>query len=178
MAAGADSETSWLLSRAYLLTGKIYESNGIPDRGRGILHRRFTPHRAGHLRRAKACEQCHPTIYRAQQNGRHAQTFLLPKDLADLPLPEQSITDSAVPGLTHAFRREDGTIRLITHNGNQVRSALVEYALGSDHHGQTMIGRDQKGNARSFRVSVFNDNILWDLTPNVAPPRMLPMLMG
>jgi tetratricopeptide (TPR) repeat protein len=170
MAAGPDPETSWLLSRAYLLTGKTSKATEFLTAAEAYYtdgSLRIEP--AAYVG-AKACEQCHPTIYHAQQNGRHAQTFLLPKDLADLPLPEQSITDSAVPGLTHAFRRENGTIRLVTKNGNQVRSALVEYALGSDHHGQTMIGRDQKGNARSFRVSVFNHNILWDLTPNVARP--------
>ncbi len=120
---------------------------------------------------ARACAPCHATIYRAEQNSRHARTFLLPKDLADLPLPKKPVPDPAVPGVTHAFSREVGTIKLETRDGDSVRSALVAYALGSDHHGQTLIGRDEHGKARVFRLSMFDHHALWALTPNVPPPR-------
>ena len=115
--------------------------------------------------------QCHSSIFHAQQSSRHARTLVLPKDLVDLPLPKQPVPDPAVPNLTHAFRHEDGSIRLETRLGDTVKRAVVEYALGSDHHGQTMIGRDEKGKARIFRLSVFNHHALWDLTPNVPLPR-------
>ena len=94
----------------------------------------------------------------------------MPKDLAGLPLPRQPVSDPALPTITHSFRPEGETIQLSTRKGDEVRSAVVEYALGSDHHGQTMIGRDTKGKARVFRISAFEHHTHWDLTPNVPPP--------
>jgi tetratricopeptide (TPR) repeat protein len=165
-----DHETSWLLSRAYLLSGDIPRANKFLTLAKEYATDDPLRSEPAPYVGAKACEKCHPAIYNSQQNSRHAQTFSLPKELASFPLPKQPLTDPAVPELTHTFTHEGETIRLVTHHHNDVKSALVEYALGSDHHGQTMIGRDEKGNARAFRLSVFNHGSLWDLTPNVPRP--------
>ena len=165
-----DLETSWLLSRAYLILGDI------PKAARFLtLAKEYATDDPLRLEPApyvgaKACEKCHAAIYNTQQNSRHAQTFILPKALAGFPLPKQPVTDPAVPELTHTLTHEGETIRLVTQKRDDVKNAIVEYALGSDHHGQTMIGRDEKGNARVFRLSVFNHGSLWDLTPNVPRP--------
>jgi len=165
-----DLETSWLLSRAYLLSGDIPRATKFLTLAKEYatddpLRLEPAPYVG-----AKACEKCHAAIYSTQQNSRHAQTFILAKELASFPLPKHPVTDPAVPTLTHTLAHEGETIRLVTHDRDDVKSALVEYALGSDHHGQTMIGRDEKGNARVFRLSAFNHGSLWDLTPNVPRP--------
>ena len=165
-----DQETSWLLSRAYLLSGDIPKATKYLTLAKDYATDDPLRYEPAPYVGAKACEKCHAAIYTTQQNSRHAQTFILPKELAGLPLPKQPITDPAVPELTHTLTHEGETIRLVTRDRDDVKSALVEYALGSDHHGQTMIGRDEKGNARVFRLSVFNHGSLWDLTPNVPRP--------
>jgi tetratricopeptide (TPR) repeat protein len=168
---GPDPEASWLMSRAYLLCGDVPKAaQALTSAAEYAAADPLRSEPAPYVG-SKACSQCHASIFRLQQNSRHARTFVLAKDLADMPLPAQPVPDPAVPGLTHAFRHEGEAIRLETRVGNRVRSAIVEYALGSDHHGQTMIGRDEKGKDRVFRLSSFDRHSLWDLTPNVPRPR-------
>ena len=168
---GSDPEASWLLSRAYLLSGDVAKAaQFLTSAEEYATDDPIRPEPAPYVG-AQACAKCHAAIYRAEQNSRHARTLVLPKDLAGVPLPKEPVLDPAALNLTHAFRHEGGTIRLETRVGDEVRSAVVEYALGSDHHGQTMIGRDEKGKARVFRISAFEHHTLWDLTPNVPPPR-------
>ena len=168
---GPDAEASWLLSRAYLVCGDTTKAAQLLAASGAYAMADPLRVEPAMYTGAKGCAECHATIYRAQQKSRHARTLVLPKDLAGLPLPAQPVKDSAVPGLTHSLRRDGDAIRMESRLGNDVRTAVVEYALGSDHHGQTMIGRDEEGKARVFRLSVFGSDALWDLTPNVPPPR-------
>jgi hypothetical protein len=168
---GSDPEASWLLSRAYLLSGDVAKATQFLSLAGEYGNDDPLHVEPASYVGAKVCEQCHQAIYRTQQNSRHSRTLVLPKDLVELPLPKQPIADSAMPNLTHSFCHEGGTIQLVTRLGDEVRSAIVEYALGSDHHGQTMIGRDKTGKARVFRISMFDHHRIWDLTPNVPPPR-------
>ena len=115
---GPDPEASWLLSRAYLLSGDFAKAAQFLASAEGYATDDPLPEPAPYVG-AKACAQCHATIYRAEQNSRHARTLVLPKDLADLPLPKQPVPDPAVPNLTHTFRHEGETIRLETRNGRQ-----------------------------------------------------------
>jgi tetratricopeptide (TPR) repeat protein len=170
LARGPDPEASWLVSRAFLQEGDASRAAealaGAGEYGKHDPLRREPAPCVG----AKACAECHASIYRDQQNSRHARTLLLPKDLTDFPLPKQPVPEPEAPNLTHAFSREGNTIRLDSKDGNEARHALVEYALGSGDRGLTMIGRDEDGMARAFRLSVYADRTIWDVTPNYPHP--------
>ena len=53
-------------------------------------------------------------------------------------------------------------------DGNSV-SALVDYALGSGHHGMTMLAREASGRHRSLRISYYAGGNHWGLTSGFEP---------
>lgn len=165
-----DAELAWLLSRAYLQEGNAAKaSEFLSVAGNYGTDDPTRPEPSPYVG-AKACEECHKSIYANQQKSRHSETLYLPKDLVDLPLPGQPIPDSVQANLSHLFKHERGTIQLESRVGDQIHKADVEYGIGSGNHGLTMMGRDKAGEARMFRVSSFNKSTSWGLTPFVTPP--------
>jgi tetratricopeptide (TPR) repeat protein len=165
-----DPEAWWLLSRALL------QERDMPKAALALAKAEdygeddpLRPEPAPYVG-SKKCAPCHSANYRAEQQSRHGRTFLLPKDLADLSLPQEPVQDPMLPNVTHTFSREGETIRLKTQTKDGVRSALVDDALGSGDRGLTMLGRDDEGKARVFRISLYADRKIWDITPNARPP--------
>ena len=77
--------------------------------------------------------------------------------------------------MTHQFERQGGKIEAIADVDRQRFRALIELALGSGRHGQTMIAHDVSGRHRSLRMSYYAAGETWDLTekfhPNPADPQ-------
>jgi tetratricopeptide (TPR) repeat protein len=170
IAGERNPEASWLLSRAYLQAGDAMKAaEALAQAGDYGHDDPLLPEPAPYVG-SKACASCHPSHNRTEQSSRHARTLYLPKDLANFPLPKHSIPDPGAPGMTHSFDRVNGSIRLETRAGDKVRRALVEYALGSGDRGLTMIGRDEAGKARVFRISAYSNRTVWDLTPSASKP--------
>ena len=111
------------MSRAYLLSGDIPRATKFLTLAKEYATDDPLRYEPAPYIGAKACERCHAEIYSTQQNSRHAQTFLLPKELVSFPLPKQPVTDPAMPGLTHTLTHEGETIRLVTHNRDDVKSS-------------------------------------------------------
>ena len=168
--SGPDPEASWLLSRVFLLEEDAPRATAAlasaGDFGRDDPTRPEPSSYVG----ARACATCHPAIVRSQQSSRHALTLYRSDTLAAIPLPAAPIPDPDRPGVTHDFNREGTITRLDVRDGDATRRAVVEFALGSGHHGLTMIGRDEAGAARSFRVSSFDHGHSWGPTPFTPPP--------
>ena len=100
-------------------------------------------------RGAASCESCHAAEYRSQQQSRHARTLLRTADLVRLHWPEDIVPDTNNSRVTHRFRRIEDRIEVETRVDNQAFTALVQYAMGSNHHGQSFLapkGRDRSAN--------------------------------
>ena len=102
---------------------------------------------------AARCALCHAEIFEAQQASRHSSTLLWGQELAELPLPDQSIPDPDDPTVSHVFRREGGRIRFETHTQDAVKKAIVEYAFGSRDHYTSLVGLDDAGTPHILRLS-------------------------
>jgi tetratricopeptide (TPR) repeat protein len=150
---GPDEEASWLLSRAELAMGAVaLASDALEAAG---AYRRFHPLESepGPFAGAARCALCHGEIFEAQQASRHASTLLWGQELAELPLPDQSIPDPDDPTVSHVFRREGGRIRIETHTNDAVKKAVVEYAVGSRDHYASLVGVDEYGTPHILRLS-------------------------
>jgi tetratricopeptide (TPR) repeat protein len=170
LSGGDDPEAFWLLSRALL-------QKNDPRKAAEALARAGEFGQEDPLRLepspyvgSASCAKCHKSIHRAQQNSRHARTLLYPDALETLALPTKPVADPDVPGLSHRLWHENGSIRLESKRGDAaIYRAVVAYALGSGDRGLTMIGRDDAGEARVFRISQYAGSI-WDLTLHAKPP--------
>ena len=113
------------------------------------------------------CAVCHSAISQSQQASRHAHTFFRVAELGKLSLPPESFADPAQPKVTHSIRRSAGQgLEQETRSGNQVYSAVVEYAFGSGDRGLTLVGRGETGQAFELRLSHYRTETgtLWDVT--------------
>jgi hypothetical protein len=170
LAGGTDREASWLMSRAFLQENQVAMAAETLSAAGDYGHDDPTrPEPAAYVG-AKACARCHADIHRSEQSNRHGRTLYRATDLDELPLPKEPVADPIVPALTHALTRDGRTLRLETRDGESTWRAVIEYGLGSGAHGLTMIGRDEAGRDRVLRLSSFDHNTLWDLTPNAPPP--------
>jgi tetratricopeptide (TPR) repeat protein len=161
-----DPEASWLLSRASLQRGEADSADEALARASGYGPEDPTTPEPSPFTGAARCGECHRDILRAQQASRHAGTFHRGAALADIPLPEAGeATDPVNPEVRHRFHREGETLRAETLvGGSTAARALVEYALGSGHRGMTMVGSDESGTVREFRLSYYAEDATWDLT--------------
>ena len=166
-------ETAWLLSRAALqldlreLADSMLRLAG--DFGKNATSSPEPSPFVG----SKRCGDCHGAIYRDQQlASHHAETLRLGTDLKDVPLPSGPVPDPRFPGITHTFSRlGDDRIELTVREGDRVKRAIIEYAVGSGHQGITMIAKDEQGIDRSLRISYLHDGPTWTETKgaNSAP---------
>ena len=118
---------------------------------------------------SKRCAECHGAIYRAQQGSRHASTIAAGEALKSVPLPDGPVADPANPGVVHRFERDGSRIEVSAEVDGEIFNALVDYALGSGHHGVTMLARDGSGGHRSLRMSYYTGGDHWGLTSGVEP---------
>jgi hypothetical protein len=169
VAAPADREAAWLLSRAALqleqheradrmlaLAGDFGKTQGaLPEPAPFVGSRR--------------CGDCHPRIYREQQReSRHAQTLRFGEGLKDVPVPANPVPDPVIPSISHRFsRKSDDHIELETRALDRVFRAIVVYAVGSGRHGITMLAKDEEGIDRELRVSYFGQDRSWGQTKGI-----------
>jgi tetratricopeptide (TPR) repeat protein len=173
--AGPDREAAWLLSRAYLQEGDKAKATAALERsGTYGAEHPLEPEPAPYVGEAR-CVECHREIAQAVLASRHARTFRAGRDLADLPLPESPLTDPDNPHVRHVLKRVDGQVQVETQlPDHQVLRAVVDYALGSNDRYMSLIGLDQKGQARTLRHSYYRstEGSGWDRTKgHAAHPR-------
>lgn len=167
LAKAPDSESYWLLSRAYLQEGA--ESDALTAWARAGSFRDDNPLLPEPARfvGSAACAECHRTIHTAQQNSRHARSFFRVSELGNLDLPSRAIPEPGQPEVTHTLRRvgKDGMDQE-THAEGKVFRAIVDYAFGSGDRGLTLVGRDDNGQARELRLSHYRSETrsFWDVT--------------
>ncbi len=159
-----DPETSWLLSRALLQDGKAREAETALKSAQGFrrddpMHPEPSPFVG-----SKACAECHPRQFTSQQQSGHARTLTHTSQITSLPWPTQAITDPAHHEVSHHFSRIHGTVEVATKTERQTFHALVAYALGSNHQGQTFLGKEEQGQYRELRLSRYPGEPHWDRT--------------
>jgi tetratricopeptide (TPR) repeat protein len=165
--AGPDREAAWLLSRAYLQErDKAKATAALEQSGTYGAEHSLEPEPAPYVGEAR-CVECHRGISQAVFASRHARTFRAGRDLSDLPLPESPLVEPDNPHVHHVWKRVDGQVQVETQlPDHQVLRAVVDYALGSYDRYTSLIGRDQKGQARTLRQSYYRsiEGSGWDRT--------------
>ncbi len=129
---------------------------------------------------ARACTPCHSAIYQTQQKSRHARTFARGTELAGLELPSSPFSEpAAAHALAHAA---GGRLEQTTKVAGRVFHAVVDYAFGSGDRGLTLVGRDDRGQARELRLSRYHlgPSAGWDVTSgqHESPPASAPDYLG
>lgn len=168
-APAPDREAAWLLSRAALqLDQKDVADSMLALAGDFGKSATSSPEPSPFVG-SKRCRECHLRIYGEEQAaGAHARTLRFGPDLKTVPLPAQPVADPVFPRVTHHFSRKgDDRIELETRIDDRTIHAIVEYALGSGHHGITMVARDDAGIDRELRISYFAQTQTWVKTKGV-----------
>ena len=165
----ADPEAQWLLSRAALVEGDPAGAKAALGRAGSFgVDQPLAPEPARYLG-SKACAECHRDIYDTQQSGHHAATFAWGDGLRTVPLPTSAVLDPADPTVAHRFERDGSNVSVAATVGATTVRAVIDYALGSGHHGVTMLGREPDGRHRSLRLSYYSGGPAWDLTSGFDP---------
>ena len=158
-----DSETCWLLSRCDLL-------ESIPSEPRvaalGLMYRKshpVEPEPAAYVGEFR-CADCHVKIFRDQHQSRHARTLSRRNQLPAVPFPQQPITDSGHPRVSHAFEKSGDGLEVRTRIEGQVYRTIVDYAFGSGDRGMTLVGHDPDGRSLEYRLSFYPGPVGWDVT--------------
>ncbi len=162
----ADPESLGLLGRAALLQGDRARAKAELDRTGPVDPMALEPSRyVG----AARCAGCHSEIYRAQQSSRHSATIASGAALEAVPLPEGAVDDPGNPAVVHRFDRSGETVRVVSKGAGVDVAGVVDYALGSGHHGVTMLSVDPDGRHRSMRISYYARGRHWGLTSGFEP---------
>jgi hypothetical protein len=171
LTTGPDAEASWLLSRALLQESDIPGASAALERAGTFGDDDPTTPEPSPFVGSNACVACHKDQARTQATSRHARTILTGPALAALPLPEWPLPDPGDPRITHTFRRRGEAMQVETRVRDQVRRALLEYAIGSGDRGASFIGRDEQAQTRLVRMSSYDHYKSFDVVPQ-APPRV------
>jgi tetratricopeptide (TPR) repeat protein len=162
--AQGDPEVAWLLSRANLATGDIKLALGaLQEAGSYGRERIDEPEPAPYVGEAR-CAECHREIHRLARGSRHAKTYWSADRLDSFPLPDHTVRDVGNPKVASTLARSPEGLRLEARTGDEVRRALVAYAVGSGDRGLTPVGRDEHGQLRELRLSRYGDIDGWDVT--------------
>ncbi|WP_422924103.1 tetratricopeptide repeat protein [Singulisphaera sp. PoT] len=170
----SDAEGSWLLSRLLLQEGKTAEAESALQSTRGLLPDDPVRHEPGPFVGSKACADCHATQHQGHERSGHSRTLVRTSELPSLPWPSHEIIDGSNPEVRHAFRLDKEKVESITTTPGETYRALVTYALGSNHQGQTFLSEDAKGQCRELRLSRYPNDPTWDRTmehPEAPPDR-------
>jgi hypothetical protein len=121
---------------------------------------------------AQRCAPCHPDPFDSQQQSRHARTLCRTAALKDLTWPDGAVIDASNPRVTHQLGRAGDRVEVQTRLNPKVFRAVLEYALGSNHQGQSFLARDEAGQVRELRLARYPRAPEWDRTmehPAVPP---------
>ena len=152
----ADSEASWLLSRAYLREGeKVDAMAALKMAGTYRADHPLEAEPGPYVGEAR-CEKCHSKIFRDSLGNRHSRTYYRGKQLDELPLPERPLPDPGDAEVIHTIQRHDRVIRAETRVGSEVFDAVIEYAFGTIDRALTMVSRDKKGDYHIARLSHYD----------------------
>ncbi len=135
-----DPESAWLLSRALLQEHKNAEAiDALKQAGDWGRSDPMAPEPAPYAG-AAACANCHAGEYQTQQRSRHSRTLVRTENLPALPWPAAAIVDADNPRVTHQIERSGHTVDIETRMGSDTYRAVLLYAIGSNHHGQSFLG--------------------------------------
>jgi predicted CXXCH cytochrome family protein len=155
-AAGGDSAVPWLLSRAFLQEGEISRAEEAMAQAR--TYRSLAPLESepGPYVGEAACEQCHRDVFRDSLGSRHTRSYYRGAELKELPRPAGPLADPDDPKVAHAFTIRDGALWEETRVGEEVLSAVIDYAFGTSDRYLTMVSRDGRGEHHIARLSYYN----------------------
>ena len=103
LADGPDPESSWLLSRALLMEGKLAGAKTALEAAGDFAHDDPLRHEPAPFVGAAQCAGCHPKEYKTQQQSHHAATIIAKTGLSALPWPETALVDRSNAGVEHHF---------------------------------------------------------------------------
>ena len=167
---GTDPEASWLLSRVYLQQGQDEDASRALENAKGFGRDHGNVAEPAPYVGARACRECHSSIFKDQQNSRHATTIHHGEPMTKIPLPAGPVVDPADPKVSHTFTREGNAVRVETSVADRHYRALMDYALGSGHRGMTLVGKDDEGSYRELRISHYSERgSIWDITSGFSP---------
>ena len=89
--------------------------------------------------------------------------------LDSVKLPKAPIPDPVDKRVTHRFKHRGGKLEVIADVDHHRFRALIDFALGSGRHGQTMIAHNTSGRHRSLRISYYAGVETWELTEKFRP---------
>jgi tetratricopeptide (TPR) repeat protein len=162
--SGRDPEGSWLLSRALLQDGQWTEAEAALSRAQGYGQRNPAAGEPAPYVGSARCAQCHPAQFRSQQASRHARTLVRTSELSRLPWPDRAVEEHGNPQVKHEIRSREGRPEIVTEVNHRAWVSVLEYALGSNHQGQSFLARDPQGQMRVHRLSRYPDDPKWDRT--------------
>jgi len=167
----SDQESAWLLSRCFI-------QEKAWDKAAGALHSArsyradnpLDPEPAAYVGEA-SCASCHDAEANAHLSSRHSTTFARARETQRLPWPDHPIADPGDPGVTHAFRRVNDSVRVETRVGERVFAAVVTYAFGSFDRFVTFVATDDQGQSRMLRLSYYDSprGSGWDISTGLEP---------
>ena len=164
-----DAESQWLASRASLDLGDHAAAEGELENAGRYSKQHIMDYEPCQYVGAKACAKCHGQIYKDQQSSRHSKTLVRADALDTVPLPKAPVKDPFNPDVVHEFDRKGKTIEVRTKVGGETFRAVVNYALGSARHGQTLMAREPSGRYRTLRISYYTGGDYWDITSGFEP---------
>ena len=161
---GLDAEGWWLESRAFLQESKFADALAALQAAGGFGSSDPLLKEPAPFFGAKSCATCHRAQFQSQQNSRHSRTLLRTAQLRDIPWPDNVVNDPNNPRVKHQFHRADNKIEAVTEVGNDAFRAVVEFAMGSNHHGQSFLAREDNGQIRELRIAHYPAVPAWDRT--------------
>ena len=166
LAHGPDAEASWLLGRSYIQEQDWNRAAALIEPSASFRAEQPLEFEPAPYVGAARCAACHSEIYRSSIASKHATTFSSARDLDGLVLPSNPVPDPGNPQVTHAFKRQDGSLQVETRAGDEVQRAVINYAFGSRDHFMTFVGRDDEGRSRLLRISHYHSprGSGWDLS--------------
>jgi hypothetical protein len=155
---------SWLFSRAWLQEGRWPEAEAALHRAQDYTLRHPATGEPAPFVGSARCAECHPGEFRSQQASRHARTLVRTSELSRLPWPGRAVAEHDNPQVQHEVRPRAGRPEIVTAVHNRAMVSVLEYALGSNHQGQSFLARDPHGQMRVHRLSRYPADPKWDRT--------------
>ena len=171
-----DPKTCWLLSRCDLQEDIPTES-AVAAAARSYRESQpMEPEPAPFVGEAQ-CARCHAAIVRDQTSSRHARTFVRIDQFPAIKVPRQPVADPYNAHASHAFHKHADSLEVETRVDGQVYQTILEYAFGSGNRGVSLVGHDQAGGYIEYRLSLYPDQVGWEVTPGqTLNPNQKPVL--
>jgi hypothetical protein len=158
-----DPERAWLLTRCDLQQ-RVAGAAAVAALARSYRQAHpLEPEPAPFIGEAR-CAECHPAVFRAQHQSRHARTFLRKEHVGGGPIPKGRIADPGDPRVTHSFLGRPGGWEIQTRTQDHISQTVVDYAFGSGDRGLTLVGHDREDRLYECRLSRYAEPFGWDVT--------------